>query len=78
MEIYDIVKKLVGNINPIGKTEIDEKRFENLKILCHLVNQLVIDIDNVSYENRKAQEFSIKRASDYASNFLRKEIGISE
>lgn len=76
MEIKDIVLKLVGDVNPIGETNTDNKRFENLKVLCELVNELVGIIDNVHYSNKDFQEFSIKRASDYARDFLTDTLGI--
>ena len=74
----DVVKKLIGKINPIGETNTDIERFENLKAMCELVNNLIIDIDDMAYQNKDAREFSVKRASEYASNFLTKTVGIAE
>ena len=37
----DVVKKLIGKINPIGETNTDNERFENLKAMCELVNNLI-------------------------------------
>ena len=34
MTNFNVVEKLIGNIRPIGKTEVDEKRLENLKAMC--------------------------------------------
>ena len=42
MEYTDIIKKLIGNINPIGETNTDNERFENLKELCYLVQNFII------------------------------------
>ncbi len=74
----DIVKKLIGKITPVGETNTDNERFENLKAMCELVNNLITDIDDMAYQNKDAIEFSAKRASEYASNFLTKTIGITE
>lgn len=74
----DVVKKLIGNINPIGETNTDNERFENLKAMCELVNNLITEIDDIAYKNEDAREFSVKRASEYASNFLTKTVGIAE
>lgn len=76
LELKDIVMKLIGNINPIGETNTDNDRFENLKCLCALVDDLVGQIDNVSYKNKDSHEFSVKRASDYADKFLTDNLGI--
>jgi uncharacterized protein YaaR (DUF327 family) len=78
MEIHEIVEKLIGPINPVGETNADDKRFENLKKLCAVVNELVTDIDNVAYHYKDSQEYSVKRAADYAKNFLTNTLGITE
>jgi hypothetical protein len=37
IDIYKVVKKLIGAIEPVGATHIDEGRFENLKVMTELV-----------------------------------------
>lgn len=74
----EIVMKIIGRIRPVGETNTDDERFENLKQMCELVNNLVARIDAIGYEFRDSQEFSVKRASDYAKNFLTKTLGITE
>ena len=54
MDIYEVVTKLVGRINPVGETETDNERYENLKVMCELVEKLIVDIDNVGYSNMTA------------------------
>jgi len=78
LELKEIVMSLVGNINPIGDTNTDNDRFENLKNLCELVYDLLGEIDEVSYKNKDSHEFSVKRASDYANKFLTDNLGIKE
>ncbi len=73
MEIHEIVKKLVGEINPIGETREDDKRFENLKVMTELVENLIADIDNVAYRYENNYQFSMKRASKFAKEFLFKD-----
>jgi len=75
MTNYDVVKKLIGPINPVGETNTDNERFENLKAMCELVDQLLTDIDDVAYKNKDRHELSMKRAGEYASKFYDK-IGI--
>lgn len=76
MELKEIIKKLVGDITPIGETNQDDIRFENLKVLCNLVDDLVCEIDEVSFKFRHRNEFSMKRAGEYAGNFLTKTLRI--
>lgn len=66
----EIIKKLIGPINPIGETNEDKKRLENLRIMCDLVQTLIIDINYVStYRSKK--EYSMQLAGVYADSFLK-------
>lgn len=76
MEIYDVVTKLVGPVLPVGKTETDEIRFDNLKELCALMDRLLDDIGEVA-ERYGRPEFSINRAAEYAKKFIMS-MGIKE
>jgi hypothetical protein len=71
-----IVRKLIGSIRPVGSSETDSERFGNLVVMCEVVNELITNIDSVGYDFKDYKEASIKRASDYASEFLTKKIGI--
>lgn len=76
IDIYEVVKKLVGEIEPIGETRTDEARFENLKVMTDLVDKLITDIDGMCvYE--KNHQASMKKAAKYASDFLTR-LGIEE
>lgn len=77
INVYEVVKKLIGPINPIGSTETDEMRFENLKSTTELVDALLTDIDAVQYVNKDCCEFSRKKAADFAEQFFN-QIGIQE
>lgn len=67
--IKQIVDKLVGNITPYGASHIDEERFENLKIMCGLVERLVSDINFVA-RDKDRYEASMKEMGVYAQKFL--------
>ncbi len=76
MTHLDIVQRLIGKIRPIGETNEDEKRFENLKAMCELTEILISEIDEVGYDFKNRVEYSMKEASEYASNFLITNLGI--
>ena len=77
IDVYEVVTKLIGAVNPIGETRTDDARYENLKTMCALVNQLLSDIDAViPYKDRV--EFSMKRAGEYARKSMTDEFGIEE
>ena len=69
MTISEIVKKLIGSIDPIGETNQDEVRFENLKDLILLVDILISDINRVAM-NKGRVEYSMNKAGERASKFL--------
>jgi hypothetical protein len=77
MALDDVVRKLVGKVDPVGETSTDDVRFENLKVMCELVGRLLTDIDAVATNNKNRVEFSMKRAGEYASDFYTR-IGIIE
>lgn len=78
MTLHEVVQKMIGPIRPVGDSNIDRERFENLKQLTELVDKLVTDIDDVAYYFKDRQEHSLKQASDFASNFLKNDLGICE
>lgn len=58
MDIYEVVTKLVGPIEPVGDSSRDEGRLENLKEMATLIDLLVADVYRVSknishYENSR-------------------------
>ncbi len=70
MEIADVVMKLVGNIEPIGETHVDEKRLENLKALTSLVDGLLHDICIVA-QKKDCAEYSKSKAGKFADAFIK-------
>ena len=69
MDIYEVVIKLVGEIRPVGETNEDNRRFENLKAMCETTEKLLTDIDRVAWGKNRT-EYSISRAGKYASDFF--------
>ena len=76
MDIHEIVKKLVGEIEPVGETNIDNARFENLKVMAELIGKLIFDIDELIPLKDRA-EYSINRAGKYADRIF-DDLGITE
>lgn len=66
MDIYEVVTKLVGPIDPVGETNTDDARYKNLEVMTELVNRLLTDIDYVA-ANKDRPEFSMSRAGKHAS-----------
>jgi len=77
MDIYEVVKRLTGRIDPIGETYEDNRRFANLKTLIELTDKLLTEIDEVATENKDRREYSMQRAGKFCDEFLDK-IGITK
>lgn len=66
---YDVIKKLLGPIDPIGDSQVDADRYENLLATTHLVDKLLFDINQVSrFATHSAH--SIAHAGKWAQNFI--------
>ena len=70
MDNHDVVKKLIGAIQPQGESHTDEIRFKNLEAMTYLIIKLIQDVDRVASENKGKQEHSIKKAREFAQKFL--------
>lgn len=77
MTNFDVVKKLIGNIDPVADAAIDCERFENLKDMCELMKEIHIAIDYVAYHNKNSQYGSQRMCGEYADKFLTS-IGIKD
>jgi len=69
MTNYDVITKLIGRISPIGETNEDEKRYQNLLATIDVVSTLLHDISIVEPCKHKV-EYSMKKAGEKASEFL--------
>lgn len=47
-DIYEVIKKLVGSIEPVGSTHVDEARLKNTETLGLVVLLLVDDLVRVA------------------------------
>lgn len=77
MTIYDIVKKLIGEIEPVGAEHVDKGRFENLEAMIDLVEKLHHDLDTIVYKNKDFHQDSIKRSCARINKYL-DDMGIPE
>ena len=69
MSLVGVVRTLVGPVNPVGETNADNVRYENLEVLMQLVDLLLEDIGDVRvYAGRP--EASLARAGNHANAFF--------
>jgi hypothetical protein len=70
----EIVNKMIGPIEPVGSTHVDEKRLENLEATLLLLQQLEVTVWNMIYNNVRACEASRKAAVSLALKNLRNNV----
>lgn len=75
--IIQVIEKLIGGVEPVGSTETDNIRFENLKKLTEITDHFLTVIDDIAYRNCNSYQYSVQRAGKHCSEFLDK-IGIKE
>ena len=69
INVYEIVKKLVGPIEACGDSNIDRDRQENLDAMGNLVMRLIDDICEVS-TSRSRKESSMRKIGINARVYL--------
>jgi hypothetical protein len=69
MDIFEVVQKLTGPIEPVGETHTDNRRLDNQVTFMLLAQQLVLEIIKVS-KNATRHEASMKKAGEYALKCL--------
>lgn len=69
MNYTEIIRKLIGETYPYGASEVDAQRLENLKEMCNLVDDLMVQIaEAATFADR--HERSMKEIGKYASEYL--------
>lgn len=69
-EIIKLNRTLIGSTEPIGFTDTDQERLENLKKEMAIIDVLLDDI-SFKVEHNKRQEASIKLLGDASVNYLK-------
>lgn len=69
MDIYTVIKRIIGNIEPYGDTDIDETRIDNLKNHIDVTFSLIEDLIKVA-KHKDRYEASIKDMGNLAYNEL--------
>lgn len=70
MEIYEILKKLIGEIEPCGDSAIDEQRKRNLLVFIDVLDQMLAELNKIT-EYGDSPEFSMKNIGEIARDKLR-------
>lgn len=69
MDIYDVVTKLVGPILPVGETNEDQRRLDNIKVLTNVVDRLLLHLNDAALHADRPQA-SMKAIGKYAKEYM--------
>lgn len=68
--IYEVTQRLCGEIEPVGDSNIDRIRLQNLKDTIDVTESLIQDIIDVS-KNKVRYESSMKVSGNTANSYLK-------
>ena len=69
MVLHETICTLVGPIEPMGETNADARRIENIRVLTELVDMLLDDIQDVTRFVQRPED-SIRQIADHAAAFM--------
>jgi len=70
MTNFDVIKKVIGKIHPVGESNEDQKRFDNLTQYCEAFEEMFREISEIASE-ADSPYGSIKKAGTFAKTFLK-------
>lgn len=68
--IIEVVDKLIGEVDAVGSTHIDDERFENLKVMEDLVDAMIVHI-NYASKTKDYPQYSMAEIGENAFNYLK-------
>lgn len=72
-QIADIVMKLIGEIEPVGESNVDEKRLNNLILLENTIDILIDEIQFIT-PNKDRVEYSINKVGKESDRWLQEKL----
>lgn len=69
IDVYEVVKKLIGEIEPVGEAHTDEKRLANIKQMTALADAILHDLHQVR-RNKDRHEGSMRLIGRHAHGFF--------
>ena len=67
--VHDVVRKLIGEIFPIGGSYLDQDNLEHMKVHIEVVDKMINDLIAIA-QDRKATEHSIRVAGKWRKTSL--------
>lgn len=67
--IIVLLEKLIGDIDPVGITHVDDIRLENLKLWCNVAEYMIVRMYEVS-DSPSYGDYSIQKIKDEAQKHM--------
>ena len=71
MNLYEIVSKLTGDIEPTGDNSIDLDRLDNLEIYLDLCDSMLTDIQSIANQYKDSTAASEQNIGERAEDFIK-------
>lgn len=68
--VIEVVKTLVGEVDAVGSSHIDEKRLENLKVMTEVIDELIEEVI-YSASTKDDYRYSMQQIGKYAFEYLK-------
>lgn len=65
MKMIDIIKKLIGEVEPYGDSNIDRERYKNLDLLGEVTNELICRLGGIA-DYRDDNRYSVSKMGKLA------------
>lgn len=69
--VIEVVNTLIGEVDAVGETNTDEKRFENLKVAEDVCDELIVRIRCASIDKDRV-EYSMSKIGNEAFKYLKR------
>ena len=66
--VVEVVETLIGEVDAVGETHTDGRRFENLKVMEYVCNALLDDI-YIASKTKDYPQYSMKQIGCHAYGF---------
>lgn len=68
--VIEVVKKLVGEVDAVGSTHIDNERLENLEVMTKVIDELIEEVI-CSAGTKDDYRYSMQQIGEYAFGWLK-------
>jgi uncharacterized protein YydD (DUF2326 family) len=69
--IVEVIRSLVGSIDPVADASVDRERMENLEKMFNILSELLYDVNYIAQTHSNSQYGSARKIGQYAKKQLK-------